>query len=175
MSILCFVLVTLFIWNCPWFMSNPHEPGAILKCKLPLVPTDLFQGLVMYMYPYSAGAGSLQFSKRVIISVLLSHIEWSVKLINIVEQQSNTWMWTVFKTYSVPSVLNLFIQCVHHTIGHALVSNTLCGNIVMSLIIVTRKTPGISISWLNHNLPPPSKHMNIIRLCKNEQILMKVV
>ncbi len=35
-----------FIWNCPWFMPNSHEPGTILKCKLPLVHAGLFQGLV---------------------------------------------------------------------------------------------------------------------------------
>ncbi len=34
-----------FIWNCPWFTPNPHEPGAIVKCKLPLGPAGLFQGL----------------------------------------------------------------------------------------------------------------------------------
>ncbi len=42
-----------FIWNCPWFMPKPHEPGmpsAILKCKLPLVPTGLFQGLPLTCY-----------------------------------------------------------------------------------------------------------------------------
>ena len=39
--------------NCPWFIWNclmvhaksPWEPGAILKCKLLLVPAGLFQGL----------------------------------------------------------------------------------------------------------------------------------
>ena len=50
----CYVLVTLnlycencprFIWNCSWFMPNPHEPGAILKYKSPLVLAGLFQGL----------------------------------------------------------------------------------------------------------------------------------
>ncbi len=33
------------VCNCPWFMPNPREQGTILKCKLPLVLVDLFQGL----------------------------------------------------------------------------------------------------------------------------------
>ena len=36
-----------FIWDCPWFMPIPREPGAILKCKLLLVPAGLFQDLVI--------------------------------------------------------------------------------------------------------------------------------
>ncbi len=43
---LCFEIAPgSFGINCPWFMLNPCEPGAILKCKLPLVPAGLFQGL----------------------------------------------------------------------------------------------------------------------------------
>ncbi len=31
-------------------MPYPREPGAILKCKLPLVPTGLFQGLTVIVF-----------------------------------------------------------------------------------------------------------------------------
>ena len=60
-TLLCFGNIELycencpcFMWNCPWFMPNHCEPGSILKCKLPLVPAGLFQGLLSDLHASTA-------------------------------------------------------------------------------------------------------------------------
>ena len=55
-----------FIWNGPWFMPDQCEPGAILKCKLHLVPAGLFQGLFVMILISATLAAFYQYT-------LLSH------------------------------------------------------------------------------------------------------
>ena len=47
-TLLCSDNIELYLANCPWLIPNPREPGAILKCKLPLVPAGLFQLRLAY-------------------------------------------------------------------------------------------------------------------------------
>ena len=90
----CYVLVTLhlyfencprFIWNCPWFMPNPNEPGAILKYKSALVPTGLFQGLLTTIINGRMHTLKVLFPIHSLIPQLFSNIRrfWYQKLSHI--------------------------------------------------------------------------------------------